>query len=225
MALAILVSGCAGPAVTGHRMAKYRPSTEGLDGLPQTVEASNSGDESGDGDNAGETATNGAVSRENDDTVRKLGRGDRIVIYLRGIPQQEEIKDIIDGFGEVNLPYIGELSLSGKTTSEAERLIETRYVDGGIYRQINVIVVAEDEMYFVQGQVAKQGKFPLSGPVTLLQAIREAGGYSPVANRKKIKVIRGSQVLFYNGKEIADGKEPDPPIRSDDIIEVLQKVI
>ncbi len=147
------------------------------------------------------------------------------MIYLRGIPQPEEIKDIIDGFGEITLPYLGEMELSGKTTSEAERMIETLYVDGGIYRQINVIVVAEDEMYFVQGEVAKQGKIPLSGPVTLLQAVSEAGGYTPFANRKKIKVIRGSEVLFYNAKEIAAGKEPDPTIRPNDIIEVLRKVL
>ena len=170
-------------------------------------------------------AVSSPTVRAGSGSVRKLGRGDRIIIYLRGIPVPEKIEDSVDGFGECTLPYLGELKLAGKTTSEAERDIESAYVEGGIYRQINVIVVAEDEEYFVQGEVAKQGKFPLSGPVTLLQAISEAGGYTPFANRKKIKVIREGDVLFYDAKDIAAGELADPPIRPDDIIEVLRKVI
>jgi polysaccharide export outer membrane protein len=231
VALAMFISGCAGPAVTGYRFEPYRPSTEGLAGIDFKSEANAEGTvESGDADAGSDgastvvAATEPAV-REGSASVRKLGRGDRIIIYLRGIPVPEKIEDIIDGFGECTLPYIGEVQMEGKTTSEVERLIETAYVDGGIYRHINIIVVAEDEMYFVQGEVAKQGKFPLSGPVTLLQAISEAGGYSPFAHRKKIKVIRGDEILYYNAKDIADGELPDPPIKPDDIIEVLRKVI
>ena len=233
MALAMFAAGCAGPAVTEFRFAPYRPSTEGIAAIASNPVAGNAGASSAGTDPASTAATNGGdkgatggpAVREGSETVRKLDSGDRIIIYLRGIPVPEKIEDSVDGFGECTLPYLGELKLAGKTTSEAEREIESAYVDGGIYRQINVIVVAEDEEYFVQGEVAKQGKFPLSGPVTLLQAISEAGGYTPFANRKKIKVIRGNELFFYNAKEIADGEVPDPPIRADDIIEVLRKVI
>ncbi len=194
------------------------------------VDSADAGQASLNSDTAGEvtsseqTTNDSAVAAQGSQKgLRRLGRGDRIVIYLRGIPAPEEIKDIVDGFGEVTLPYIGEVKLAGKTTSEAERLIESSYVDGGIYKQINVIVVAEDEEYFVQGEVARQGKFPISGPVTLLQAISEAGGYTPFANRRKIKVIRGSEVLFHDGTDIAAGTDPDPGILANDIIEVLRK--
>jgi len=231
--LAMFVAGCAGPAITDFRFAPYRPSTAGIAGVAPAPDAGDAGTTAAGTDpaptataNGGDTvATGGPTVREGSESVRKLGSGDRILIYLRGIPVPEKIEDEVDGFGEITLPYLGEVKLAGKTTSEAERLIESAYVDGGIYRQINVIVVAEDEMYFVQGEVAKQGKIPLSGPVTLLQAISEAGGYTPFANRKKIKVIRGNELLYYNAKEIADGEIPDPPIRADDIIEVLRKVI
>ncbi len=232
MALAMFAAGCAGPAVTGFRFEPYRPSTEGIAGIEPAAAANGEGGPVGTAPvsvvstNGGDTvAVSAPAVREGSGSVRKLGRGDRIIIYLRGIPVPEKIDDIVDGFGECTLPYLGEVKLAGKTTSEAEREIESAYIDGGIYRQINVIVVAEDEEYFIQGEVAKQGKFPLSGPVTLLQAISEAGGYTPFAQRKKIKVIRGDQILYYNAKEIADGEVPDPPIRADDIIEVLRKVI
>jgi polysaccharide export outer membrane protein len=155
---------------------------------------------------------------------RILSRGDRIMISLRGIPVPEDNKNIIDGLGEVTLPYIGQVRVAGLTASDAERLIESTYVEKGIYRSINVIVVAEDKVYFVQGEVAKQGKFSMSGDVTLLQAITEAGGYTPFANRRSVKIIRGEQVLFFNARDIENGRGTDPVIASDDIIVVLKSV-
>lgn len=146
------------------------------------------------------------------------------MISLRGIPVAEDNKNIIDGLGEVTLPYVGQVRVAGLTASDAERLIESTYVERGIYRSINVIVVAEDKVYFVQGEVARQGKFSMSGDVTLLQAITEAGGYTPFANRRSVKIIRGEQVLFFNARDIENGKGTDPVIASDDIIVVLRSV-
>jgi polysaccharide export outer membrane protein len=85
-------------------------------------------------------------------------------------------------------------------------------------------MVSEDKSYFVQGEVGRQGRFRLSGVVTLLKAISEAGGYSPFANRKNVKVIRGDEVMFFNARDIAAGKEDDPVIQANDIIEVLRSV-
>lgn len=155
---------------------------------------------------------------------RVLNSGDQLVVYLRGIPRPEDIKNVIDGAGGITLPYIGQVQIEGLTPSQAERLIEDTYIKEGIFRNINVIVVSEDKVFFVQGEVARQGKFTLSGEVTLLQAITEAGGYSPFANRRNVKIIRGDQVLFFNARDIANGREPDPIIESDDIIEVLRSV-
>jgi protein involved in polysaccharide export with SLBB domain len=165
----------------------------------------------------------GQDSQRSHNVLRKLRSGDRVTISLRGIPDGTAINDVIDGWGEVTLPFIGEIKIVDKTLSEAERLIEKSYVDGGIYRNINVIVVAETEFYFVQGEVAKQGKFALSGKITLQQAISEAGGYTPFAKKTKIKVTRGNRILVFNGKDIEAGKVADPQIMSNDIINVVRR--
>jgi len=232
----LLIAGCMTPPDVGgdlHRMTAYRPIAEGIvlepaEAVPDVLPVAET-------DAAGEAAVpavvvGGASGVAPVDTGRAtpvqrvLSRGDRIMISLRGIPRAEEIKNVIDGLGEVTLPYIGQVRVAGLTASEAERLIETQYIEGGIYRNINVIVVAEDKVYFVQGEVARQGKFSMSGDVTLLQAITEAGGYTPFANRRNIKVIRGDQVLFFNARDIADGKSNDPPVLADDIIVVQRSV-
>ena len=227
----LMATGCLSMRESGgdlHRMEPYSPVAEGIvldpDATVQAADAQTNviavpvaADVAGTVATAQVSAASGNVAVP---VQRILSRGDRIMISLRGIPRPEEIKNVVDGLGEVTLPLIGQVSVSGLTTSEAERLIESTYIDGGFYRKINIIVVAEDKVYFVQGEVARQGKFSMSGDVTLLQAITEAGGYTPFANPKKVKVIRGDQVLFYNARDIADGKEADPPILADDIVMV-----
>ncbi len=156
---------------------------------------------------------------------RVLSPGDRVMISLRGIPRPEEIKNVIDGSGNVTLPFVGQVRVADLTASEAERVIESAYIDGGIYISVNAIVVAEDKVYFVQGEVARQGKFTMSGDVTLLQAITEAGGYSPFANRRNIKVIRGGVNLLFDAQEIENGKTADPGVMPDDIIVVQKRFI
>lgn len=215
-----------------HRMDAYRPVTEGvvLDPSVPPLVVLPVAETNAPGADAVAVVSNDvavvdivSVTGRVVPVQRVLSRGDRIMISLRGIPRAEEIKNVIDGLGEVTLPLIGQVRVAGLTTSDAERLVESTYVERGFYRNINVIVVAEDKVYFVQGEVSRQGKFAMSGDVTLLQAITEAGGYTPFANRRNVKVIRGDQVIFYNARDIENGKENDPPVLADDIIVVQRR--
>ena len=245
----IIAAGCSSPQIKTQRVARYQPQISSLPPLTSQngaglavgahAEAHNvkqiapnvaavaggAGQTAGNKPSEAGTSNSGIKPRPagKHDTLRRLKSGDRVTIALRGIPVETEVNDVIDGWGEVTLPYIGEVKIVGGTVSEAERKIEHLYVNGGIYNHVNVIVVAEDEVYFVQGEVAKQGKYALSGKVTLLQAISEAGGYTPFANRRKIRVRRGDKILKYNGNAISEGKEKDPPVFADDIIEVIRR--
>ena len=137
----------------------------------------------------------------------------------------EDIQDIIDDQGKINLPHIGELKVEDLSTSEAEKMIERAYVRGGIYRKINVNVMSQEGEYFVRGEVKAVGRYPLSGELTLLRAITAAGGYTDFAKKRKIKVTRGREVLIFNGENIEKGKDPDPVIKADDIIVVERRLI
>ena len=153
---------------------------------------------------------------------RPLHRGIKVLIRLRGIPEPEEFTDQIDDLGEVTFTHIGPIKIMGLTTAEAEHLVEQTYIDRKIYRQINVIITTEEEEYFVQGEVRRPGKYTFTRKVTLLQTISEAGGFTPFANRKKIKVMKDQTKEFaiYDAKAIADGGEMDPLIEPGDVIDV-----
>ena len=215
LAFILFMTGCAATAPrqdrNEHRMSRYVPNVSASPaGLP-----------------AQEPALIDAGIDEPNDTRQhhQLSSGDEVMTSLRGIPKPEDIRNVVDTTGHITLPLIGQVPVAGLSASEAERLIETMYVDGGYYRSINVIVVSEDKSYFVQGEVGRQGRFRLSGEVTLLKAITEAGGYTPFANRRNVKVIRGDDVMFFNARNIANGRDPDPLIQANDIIVVLRRVL
>jgi protein involved in polysaccharide export with SLBB domain len=212
------IAGCASrPAPDtepAHRMIRYAPSVGAVSGLPPSVDQATS--------NVPPVVTGG--SGEAAALQHLLSSGDEIMTSLRGIPRPEDIRNVVDSTGHITMPLIGQIQVAGMSASDAERVIERAYVEGGFYRSINVIMVSEDKSFFVQGEVGRQGRFRLAGEVTLLKAITEAGGYSPFANRRNVKIIRGEDVLFFNAHNIANGREPDPVIQGNDIVVVLRRV-
>lgn len=209
--LAVL-PGCTGSSLQNKRFRGYVPDSDGR--RPWAWRA-----------DAAPVGKNGALvaPRVVDDPSQTrmfvLKRGHRINIFLREIPEATMITDVIDDRGNVNLPHIGSVKLLGMTTFEAEKLIEDKYIDGEFYKSINVVIVAEEAVYFVRGEIKSPGKYKLSGDLTLLRAIISAKGYTQFANFRKIKI--GTKV--YDAKKIEQGKAVDPLIQPDDIIIVPEK--
>ncbi|MFU8779768.1 MAG: polysaccharide biosynthesis/export family protein [Kiritimatiellia bacterium] len=194
-----------------HRMARYAPNVTSVAAVPAATKT--------------DAARATTVSEPVEGGMHHfLTTGDEVLTSLRGIPRPEDVRNVVDSTGHITMPLIGQVHVAGMSASDAERVIERAYVDRGFYRGINVIMVSEDKSYFVQGEVGRQGRFRLAGEVTLLKAITEAGGYSPFASRRKVKIIRGDDVLFFNAHHIANGREPDPIIQANDIVVVMRRV-
>lgn len=154
---------------------------------------------------------------------RVIRRGDTLVVGLRGIPKREDVREVVDEKGSITMPLLGTMKLDGMTTGEAETAIQKAYIQGGYYRSLDIIVVAERDVYYVRGEVTRQGRYALTSEITLLQAIAAAGGYTDYA-RSTVKVIRGKSSLTFNVRRIEKRKEKDPLIEPGDII-VIQKRI
>jgi polysaccharide export outer membrane protein len=156
--------------------------------------------------------------------VRLLRNGDRLSVSLRGIPNPEDLQVEVDESGCITLPLIGPIKVTGQTSSAAERTIEKEFVEGGYYRRITVIVVAEEDFYFVQGEVKSPGRFPLAGDMTLLQAIAAAGGYTDYAKPSKVRIMRGDEILYFNVERITRRRDPDPFLKRGDIVVVERRI-
>ncbi|MBN1670660.1 MAG: polysaccharide export protein [Kiritimatiellae bacterium] len=166
-------------------------------------------------------ATNTAAEGEDDGFKgRRLRRGDEVTITLRGLPQDQQIQDVVDQRGNVKLPFIGEIGVAGKTPAEVEAIIERKYVDGGIYKHVYASVLPPSSSYFMRGEIQRPGRYPLTRDVTFVQAIAIAGGYTEYADSTRVQVIRGAKNFYINAKARERGKEKDEFIEPDDVIVV-----
>ena len=163
-----------------------------------------------------------ATSTMSSSTAYRLKAGDPIVVYLRGIPGvaggEQQMEDIIDENGAINLPYVGAIQAGGKTSTELEQTIQKTYIDHQIYRYITVNVVVPSRSYYVRGEIRQPGRFPLLSRVTVIQAIAAAGGFTEFANPSKVEILRGNQRIRINAAEFEKYPERDKEIESGDVI-------
>lgn len=145
----------------------------------------------------------------------RLRAGDPIYIFLRDLPgarTEQQLEDVIDDSGTVNLPLVGRIIAVGKTTSELESDIEQKYLDEKIYvRRLTVNVVVPQQLVFVTGEVKLPNQYRLVSGMTLTQAIATSGGYTEFADPTKVKLIRANNTTVLNALEIA--KHPDKDIQ------------
>ncbi|MFH0908933.1 MAG: polysaccharide biosynthesis/export family protein [bacterium] len=157
--------------------------------------------------------------RESTATAYKLRGGDPVIIFLRGIlPKDDELQDIIDEAGYLNLPYIGAILAAGKTTSQLESEIHNTYLEKLIYKSVTVNVVLPSQSFFVRGEARIPGRFPLITGMTVLQAISAAGGYTDYANPKDVNIIRGGKGFRVNARDFERHPEKDVAIEPGDVI-------
>jgi polysaccharide export outer membrane protein len=108
------------------------------------------------------------------------------------------------------MPLIGELQASGKTPdqlkTEITDVLAKDYMN--LPPHVSVIVVKVlSKNYYINGEVGKPGKYPLTVPTTVMQALVNAGGFKDFANKKKIKIQRGAKFFTFNYLEVSKGKK------------------
>jgi polysaccharide export outer membrane protein len=96
--------------------------------------------------------------------------------------------------GKISLPFLGDMDAMGLTPAELQRELTAKY--GQVIRdaRVTVIVTAvNSQRIYVIGEVRKEGPIQLIAPLTVLQALAEAGGLTEYAKRKDIYVLRTEQ--------------------------------
>ncbi len=148
----------------------------------------------------------------------------KITVFQEPDLSLEEVP--VDASGNILFPLIGQVSVTGKTSTElssliGERLGERYLVDP----QVSTIVSSSaTQNVTVEGAVKKPGVFPLQGPTTLLQAMAMAEGPTQTAKLGEIIVFRRKQDGVYaaqfNLDDIRKGRADNPEILGSDIVVV-----
>lgn len=109
-----------------------------------------------------------------------LGPGDqiRIVVFQNS---DLTIEQRVDGDGRLTYPFLGVLSVNGKTTTELEQLIALGLEQRGVLKrpQVSVLVTQfRSQQVAVLGNVNRPGQFALETLLTVSSALAQAGGVS-----------------------------------------------
>ncbi len=123
---------------------------------------------------------------------------------------REEILVRIDG--KITFPLLNDVQAAGRTPMQLTQEIETKlkdYVDSPV---VTVIVRnPSSKKFYILGEVANTGEYPILKELTVLQAFALAGGFTEWASKKEILLFRevdGKQkTLVINYKNIVKGKD------------------
>lgn len=128
--------------------------------------------------------------------------------------------------GTISYPLIGSLDASGRTPDELALEIEDRLRNTYILNPDVTLRVTEraTRHLTVGGEVSEPGRYPIEGPITLMEAVAIGGGLDEYASRDEVLVFRtvGDEryIGVYNLQGIARGNYPDPTVYPNDIVMV-----
>jgi polysaccharide export outer membrane protein len=158
-------------------------------------------------------------------TAGTLAPGDTIQITYSGAPDLNTSQRIRSD-GKISLRHVGEVQAAGRTPSALQAYLSQAYQKHLKDTEILVVVGSSTLPVYVTGAVNRPGKIVLDRPMTVLEAIVEAGGYSEeTANLKKVRITRtvdGKHTTrVVDLRDAFAGKTTDSiPVRGYDIIHV-----
>jgi protein involved in polysaccharide export with SLBB domain len=120
----------------------------------------------------------------------RIDAGDELEVRFFYNPELND-RVIVRPDGRISLQLVGDLPVLGMTPTELTSSLQQKY-DPMIQRtEITVTVRAfASQRVYVDGEVNKPGVVPLTGRVTVLQAIAAAGGYKETARTQEAILIR-----------------------------------
>ncbi|MDZ7761104.1 MAG: polysaccharide biosynthesis/export family protein [Desulfovermiculus sp.] len=95
--------------------------------------------------------------------------------------------------GKISLPLVDDIQAAGRTPMDLKETIQealTEYIE---VPQVTVIVQEQSGQYYLIGEVAGTGAYPLQRDLTVIQALAQAGGFTEWADKDSILLLRREQ--------------------------------
>ncbi len=114
--------------------------------------------------------------------------------------------------GMITMPLIGEIKAVGLTPVQLQDQITSGLQKVMSEPQVTVMVSSVNSMSFnIMGQVNRPGYYPITRPITILDAIALSGGFRDFAKQTKVYVLRAApdgtqERLKFNYKQVIKGR-------------------
>lgn len=121
-----------------------------------------------------------------------LAPGDVIRVSFPGFSELGT-QQTVQPDGTLNLPSIGRVRAAGRTLESLQGELKRRYA--ATVREAEAVVTVEStaSVIYVSGAVNRPGRVPLNRPMTVFEAVMEAGGFAPGADTRRVRVIRRTE--------------------------------
>jgi polysaccharide export outer membrane protein len=127
--------------------------------------------------------------------------------------REEELdrEAVVQPDGTISFPLVGQVAAAGRSAEAvrgeiAERI--DRYVPDPVVT-VELLEARGNKIYVI-GEVTKPGEYQLARPITVIQAISLAGGFTPFAGTGKVRVLRaggGEETsLTFDYDAVAEGE-------------------
>ena len=90
----------------------------------------------------------------------------------------------VDTDGSFQYPMLGRVAAAGRSVRDMEQMLRTKLEDGYIKRAQVAVDVDQfrSRSVFIVGEVRSPGKYPMSGQMSLIEALAAAGSTTPTAS-------------------------------------------
>jgi polysaccharide export outer membrane protein len=153
----------------------------------------------------------------------RIGREDVITVEIWKDPSLST-KVPVRPDGRITLPMIGAVDAEGRTTEDLRKEITER-LKPFVEQPVVSVMVSEINAarFYVLGEVAHPGAYPVRGRITVVQALALAGGPTEFANDRRVVVIRsgsdGKQTRYkVDAREVLAGNAPALPLQPGDTV-------
>lgn len=133
---------------------------------------------------------------------------------------------MVDPAGNITMPLLGAVPATGKSVPDLRRDIARRLSAQYMNNPDVSVTIKEstNRLLTIDGSVRQPGQFPVTGSLTLVQAVALARGTDENANPRRIGIFRmvdGKRMAAaFDLTSIRRGEEPDPQVYAGDIIVV-----
>ena len=152
---------------------------------------------------------------------------DVLDIRVFGVPELNGAYQV-DPQGDLRMPLIGIVQANGFTTFELAQELERRFGERYIQDpQVIIQLTTETRLQItVEGAVDKPGIYPISGALTLLQAVALSGGTVDDADLENVIIFRmvegERQAARFDLRDIRIGAAEDPQVFGNDVVVVVR---
>ena len=154
-----------------------------------------------------------------------IGVGDILEIVTWKEPDFSRDEIIVRLDGKISFPLLDDVQAAGLTPIQLKRKIEEKLKEYVASPSVTVTIRnAASQKFYILGEVAHTGEYPLVKDLTVLQAFALAGGFTEWASKKEIILFRREngkeKVIKINYKDIIKDKDfsQNVAIKADDTI-------